>query len=103
MGGRSEEHTSELQSLMRISYDVFCLKKKKKTMKKHKTTPTPTYKISQKRNQTNYTQSNSIIVHTKATNQSLNSILRYDIHTLYTSHYNNSNLINGPYASLPQS
>src|SRR3546814_10412185 len=27
--GRSEEHTSELQSLMRISYDVFCLKKKK--------------------------------------------------------------------------
>src|SRR3546814_12796134 len=25
--GRSEEHTSELQSLMRISYDVFCLKK----------------------------------------------------------------------------
>src|SRR3546814_16215731 len=26
--GRSEEHTSELQSLMRISYDVFCLKKK---------------------------------------------------------------------------
>src|SRR3546814_8262592 len=28
VGGRSEEHTSELQSLMRISYDVFCLKKK---------------------------------------------------------------------------
>src|SRR3546814_5804083 len=28
-GGRSEEHTSELQSLMRISYDVFCLTKKK--------------------------------------------------------------------------
>src|SRR3546814_2522230 len=27
-GGRSEEHTSELQSLMRISYAVFCLKKK---------------------------------------------------------------------------
>src|SRR3546814_5406221 len=32
-GGRSEEHTSELQSLMRISYAVFCLKKK--------TTPKP--------------------------------------------------------------
>src|SRR3546814_10677806 len=32
---RSEEHTSELQSLMRISYAVFCLKKK--------TTPTTTY------------------------------------------------------------
>src|SRR3546814_5536050 len=31
---RSEEHTSELQSLMRISYAVFCLKKK--TTKKHK-------------------------------------------------------------------
>src|SRR3546814_1075192 len=30
---RSEEHTSELQSLMRISYAVFCLKKKKKTLK----------------------------------------------------------------------
>src|SRR3546814_7620632 len=28
-GPRSEEHTSELQSLMRISYAVFCLKKKK--------------------------------------------------------------------------
>src|SRR3546814_1253279 len=30
-GDRSEEHTSELQSLMRISYAVFCLKKKKKS------------------------------------------------------------------------
>src|SRR3546814_9429338 len=29
LGARSEEHTSELQSLMRISYAVFCLKKKK--------------------------------------------------------------------------
>src|SRR3546814_4883660 len=32
--GRSEEHTSELQSLMRISYAVFCLKKKKKKYNK---------------------------------------------------------------------
>src|SRR3546814_2776042 len=32
-GLRSEEHTSELQSLMRISYAVFCLKKKKITIK----------------------------------------------------------------------
>src|SRR3546814_2259182 len=32
---RSEEHTSELQSLMRISYAVFCLKKKKATNKTH--------------------------------------------------------------------
>src|SRR3546814_6183022 len=29
LDARSEEHTSELQSLMRLSYDVFCLKKKK--------------------------------------------------------------------------
>src|SRR3546814_6467114 len=33
---RSEEHTSELQSLMRISYAVFCLKKKKKQQQQHK-------------------------------------------------------------------
>src|SRR3546814_3945164 len=33
--GRSEEHTSELQSLMRTSYAVFCLKKKKKRLKHH--------------------------------------------------------------------
>src|SRR3546814_5124223 len=32
-GNRSEEHTSELQSLMRISYAVFCLKKKKENNK----------------------------------------------------------------------
>src|SRR3546814_3682277 len=35
---RSEEHTSELQSLMRNSYAVFCLKKKKNTEKKNKLT-----------------------------------------------------------------
>src|SRR3546814_4888128 len=39
---RSEEHTSELQSLMRISYAVFCLKKKKQD--KHKRTTQYTYK-----------------------------------------------------------
>src|SRR3546814_2057959 len=39
---RSEEHTSELQSLMRISYAVFCLKKKNKTNKIH----THTWKIN---------------------------------------------------------
>src|SRR3546814_1983076 len=32
---RSEEHTSELQSLMRISYAVFCLKKKNNTIKRY--------------------------------------------------------------------
>src|SRR3546814_7954872 len=41
MENRSEEHTSELQSLMRISYAVFCLKKKK---------PTHTYKAQDKSN-----------------------------------------------------
>src|SRR3546814_2194089 len=40
---RSEEHTSELQSLMRISYAVFCLKKKKQ---QNKTQPTHTDKQS---------------------------------------------------------
>src|SRR3546814_9925462 len=40
---RSEEHTSELQSLMRISYAVFCLKKKKK---KYSTTSHSTSKHS---------------------------------------------------------
>src|SRR3546814_10818650 len=35
--GRSEEHTSELQSLMRISYAVFCLKKKKTNRSKNTT------------------------------------------------------------------
>src|SRR3546814_6849784 len=44
---RSEEHTSELQSLMRISYAVFCLKKKTKT----------------------YTQSTQNIAHTTTTNE----------------------------------
>src|SRR3546814_4071125 len=39
---RSEEHTSELQSLMRISYAVFCLKKKKKNINnKHITQTKP--------------------------------------------------------------
>src|SRR3546814_2610164 len=37
---RSEEHTSELQSLMRISYAVFCLKKKNKTISTHTQTYT---------------------------------------------------------------
>src|SRR3546814_6802629 len=37
---RSEEHTSELQSLMRISYAVFCLKKKKKDQNQDHTTKT---------------------------------------------------------------
>src|SRR3546814_5533105 len=43
--GRSEEHTSELQSLMRSSYAVFCLKKKNKSHKKqHRATENPQHK-----------------------------------------------------------
>src|SRR3546814_8303487 len=40
---RSEEHTSELQSLMRISYAVFCLKKKNKVSKSQDTHTSTTY------------------------------------------------------------
>src|SRR3546814_3961326 len=42
-GPRSEEHTSELQSLMRISYAVFCLKKKSNIYKQRKATNTTTH------------------------------------------------------------
>src|SRR3546814_3212141 len=44
---RSEEHTSELQSLMRISYAVFCLKKKKQTNPQY--APTSQYKKTKTR------------------------------------------------------
>src|SRR3546814_2529308 len=48
---RSEEHTSELQSLMRISYAVFCLKKKKSTQDKDKhRLHTHQQRLQQKRN-----------------------------------------------------
>src|SRR3546814_2885927 len=53
-GHRSEEHTSELQSLMRISYAVFCLKKKKQ----QNTTAAPnglTQTLGTERNVTNQT------------------------------------------------
>src|SRR3546814_4081377 len=43
-GRRSEEHTSELQSLMRISYAVFCLKKKKQKKKDTQKAATPNAK-----------------------------------------------------------
>src|SRR3546814_10069873 len=48
---RSEEHTSELQSLMRISYAVFCLKKK------HKTNPLLRYHPYYNRNNHHHTKS----------------------------------------------
>src|SRR3546814_8677377 len=44
--GRSEEHTSELQSLMRISYAVFCLTNKKPSLQNAYTQVTPTHKIA---------------------------------------------------------
>src|SRR3546814_2817316 len=46
-GARSEEHTSELQSLIRISFALFCLKKKKQSKRKTKRT-TRTYNIQSK-------------------------------------------------------
>src|SRR3546814_7232467 len=53
---RSEEHTSELQSLMRISYAVFCLKKKKKqkTMSRQPPSPDTTTTIRYTSSHTNY-------------------------------------------------
>src|SRR3546814_4153435 len=48
---RSEEHTSELQSLMRISYAVFCLKKKKKQQTNIKTNKTVLETRNKKDNQ----------------------------------------------------
>src|SRR3546814_4534068 len=45
---RSEEHTSELQSLMRISYAVFCLKKKKNEVTVKPTSPTSERRQSNK-------------------------------------------------------
>src|SRR3546814_1776585 len=49
---RSEEHTSELQSLMRISYAVFCLKKTKKTKHIEITTTVESHTTPQKNNTT---------------------------------------------------
>src|SRR3546814_3366051 len=51
---RSEEHTSELQSLMRISYAVFCLKKKKNTKTKPKVLNPNSIDISISSNNTLY-------------------------------------------------
>src|SRR3546814_3672838 len=49
-GPRSEEHTSELQSLMRISYAVFCLKKKKQSTKQSLNTDELSHIIGQIKN-----------------------------------------------------
>src|SRR3546814_5673008 len=45
---RSEEHTSELQSLMRISYAVFCFKKKKQEQTQHIHTPRALHTVGHK-------------------------------------------------------
>src|SRR3546814_9945305 len=58
-GPRSEEHTSELQSLLPIPYAVFCLKKKTTVTNKHRTTQT-TQKILTNRQYMNTTTFNSI-------------------------------------------
>src|SRR3546814_2784958 len=50
---RSEEHTSELQSLMRISYAVFCLKKNKLKTEQNITSTTPNIKQKHKTNKYN--------------------------------------------------
>src|SRR3546814_4441527 len=55
---RSEEHTSELQSLMRISYAVFCLKKKKR-----KNVPQYTHMTQRKDSEMNYTKHTQIYKH----------------------------------------
>src|SRR3546814_7809777 len=66
---RSEEHTSELQSLMRISYAVFCLKKKKEKEKKY----TITHQLTKQRQKIKNQQHNKCtknIVHYKHFNDS---------------------------------
>src|SRR3546814_4233033 len=60
---RSEEHTSELQSLMRISYAVFCLKKKKTNTKKWKTSIKKNIHILKRKNtHENYTSSSTALI-----------------------------------------
>src|SRR3546814_7355132 len=74
--GRSEEHTSELQSLMRISYAVFCLKKKKQN-KRDKTL----------NNTTNMNKTNKQLTNkhkTQSTNLHTNIITKNNKHTRKT-------------------
>src|SRR3546814_4439152 len=62
---RSEEHTSELQSLMRISYAVFCLKKKKQKKIHNDTTRSDTNQDIHTTNKQSYLHSNEIILKLK--------------------------------------
>src|SRR3546814_7680019 len=75
--GRSEEHTSELQSLMRISYAVFCLKKKKN--KKYKTNKKYNESIVITRNKNENTHS---VVHEDQRQKT-----RCPLHLLQTNQY----------------
>src|SRR3546814_8764598 len=61
IGGRSEEHTSELQSLMRISYAVFCLKKKKKQQTTKNKIHTHNQRQQKKHNETHQTRKSNYI------------------------------------------
>src|SRR3546814_8421073 len=65
--GRSEEHTSELQSLMRTSYAVFCLKKKnkRKTLHRKSTQQTTLQTTTNSLSNTNYSYSNNKTQHTR--------------------------------------
>src|SRR3546814_1870851 len=56
LDGRSEEHTSELQSLMRISYAVFCLKKKK-PISEDEQIPNHTHELEKQQTHNYYTTS----------------------------------------------
>src|SRR3546814_6368327 len=58
--GRSEEHTSELQSLMRISYAVFCLKKKKNITHNYQHTTDQEYRKTTKQFTTYSAQHNRL-------------------------------------------
>src|SRR3546814_8656303 len=62
MRGRSEEHTSELQSLMRISYAVFCLKKKT-DHHPHERRTQPSHHISNIKYQENTQQITKVTTH----------------------------------------
>src|SRR3546814_4683844 len=69
---RSEEHTSELQSLMRISYAVFCLKKKKTTnITKSNSDNNKNYKYTDR----DYTSTRLIIANDKHTTSIHNNML----------------------------
>src|SRR3546814_4999838 len=69
-GVRSEEHTSELQSLMRISYAVFCLKKKKN--KKEKNT-----KTARQHDMTTIEHLESVYLHSVHSTQTLQSTWKH--------------------------